>query len=105
MPNENERLDQVVSMLSPLGGITWKQMMGEYLLYLDGFGFGGIYDDRLMLKITSSVDELLPNAPREAPYPGAREMAVVDGVDSDVLFDLIPRMCSELPKKKACRLF
>lgn len=105
MSSEKERLEQVVDMLSPIGEITWKEMMGEYLLYLDGFGFGGIYDDRLMLKVTPSVDRMLPDAPREPPYPGVMEMAVVDDVPVEVLTEVLPQMCFELPRKKACRPF
>ena len=105
MSSEDARLEQIVEMLSPLGEITWKMMMGEYLLYLDGFGFGGIYDDRLMLKPTPSVDRMIPDAPREAPYPGAGEMVVADDVPLDTLMELLPQMCFELPKKKACRPF
>ena len=105
MSSEEERLEQVVEMLSPLGEITWKELMGEYLLYLDGFGFGGIYDDRLMLKPTPSVDRMIPDAPREAPYPGAGAMVVADSVPLEILMELLPQMCFELPKKKACRPF
>ena len=105
MSSCDERLDKVLKMLEPLGDISYKQMMGEYILYLDGTQFGGINDDRFMLKVTPSVDGSLPDAPREPPYPGAKDMVVVDDVDAGLLLDLIPRMCSELPRKKACRLY
>lgn len=105
MSSCDERLDKVLKMLEPLGDISYRQMMGKYILYLDGTQFGGINDDRFMLKITPSVDGSLPDAPREPPYPGAKDMVVVDDVDAGLLLDLIPRMCTELPRKKACRLY
>ena len=98
-------LEYILEQLSGLEEITCRQMMGEYILYLDGTQFGGINDDKFMLKVTPSVDGSLPDAPREPPYPGAKDMVVVDDVDAGLLLDLIPRMCSELPRKKACRLY
>ena len=105
MSSKIECLEMILDRMSSLGDITYRSMMGEYLLYLNGVQFGGIYDDRFMLKITPSVESILPDYPREPPYPGAGYMVVVDDVDIEIVLDLIPRMCSELPKKKACRLF
>lgn len=104
MPSTEEKLEAVVRMLCPLE-VTSRGMMGEYLLYLDGTHFGDICDDRLMLKITPAVDRMLPDCPREPPYPGASPMANAEGVGSDVLTETIRAMIPELPKKKACRLF
>ena len=89
-----------MKMLQPLGDIKCRQMMGEYLLYLDGVLFGGIYDDRFMLKITPCVKRTIPNVSCESPYPGAKDMAVVDNIETSVLLTLIPNMCREIPKKK-----
>ena len=100
MPTEENRMKNVVKMLQPLGDIKCRQKMGEYLLYLDGVLFGGVYDDRFMLKITPCVKHTIPNAPCESPYPGAKDMAVVDNIETSVLLTLIPNMCREIPKKK-----
>ncbi|MBS7263443.1 MAG: competence protein TfoX [Eubacteriales bacterium] len=61
--------------------LSWRPMMGEYLLYYRGRVIGGIYDDRLLLKPTAAAKSLLPDAPREIPYPGAKEMLLVSEVD------------------------
>ena len=79
-------------------------MMGEYILYHRGRVFGGIYDDRFLVRPTKSALALMPDAERELPYEGAKEMLLVDSVDSrEFLTGLITAMADELPapKKKA----
>ena len=61
--------------------MTCKPMMGEYILYRYGTIFGGIYDDRLLIKPTKAAKELLPDAPTALPYPGAKEMLLVEELD------------------------
>ena len=76
-------------------------MMGEYILYYRGKVFGGIYDDRLLVKNVKAAADLLPNAPRELPYDGAREMILVDNVeDREFLRELVDAMYEELPNTK-----
>ena len=76
-------------------------MMGEYILYYQGKVFGGIYDNRFLVKITKSSTALLPNASKELPYPGAKEMLLVDELeDKEFLAKLIKFLCEELPKKR-----
>lgn len=100
MPSNESRMREVVEMIRPLGDVTSRKMMGEYLLYLDGTLFGGIYDDRLMLKITPSVKDAIPDTMYESPYPGAKKMAVADDVDRPMLMMLVPKICDELPVKR-----
>ena len=61
--------------------VTYKPMMGEFLLYYKGKLFGGIYDDRFLVKATKEALAFLPNAKRELPYPGAKEMLLIEEVD------------------------
>ena len=81
MPSSKSYLDFILDQLSGLPGITLRAMMGEYLLYIDGKGFGGIYDDRLLVKDTEAAAALMPDARRERPYEGAKEMLFVEQVD------------------------
>ncbi len=71
MPSKAESLERIRSVLP---GITSRKMMGEYLLYRDGVLFGGIYDDRLLLKITKSSATILSDYPSDFPYEGGGEM-------------------------------
>ena len=76
-------------------------MMGEYILYYQGKVFGGIYDNRFLVKITKSSTALLPNASKELPYPGTKEMLLVDELeDKELLAKLIKSIYEELPKKR-----
>jgi len=94
-------LDFILEQLSALGDITYRQMMGEYILYYRGKVFGGIYDNRFLVKITKSSAALLPNASKEQPYPGAKEMLLADELeDKELLAKLIKSLCEELPKKR-----
>jgi len=62
--------------------VSWRPMMGEFILYFRGKVVGGVYDDRLLVKPTRSARALLPDAPRELPYPGAKEMLLVEDVEN-----------------------
>ena len=75
--------------------------MGEYILYFRGRVFGGIYDDRLLVKPVPAAMKLIPDAKRELPYDGAKEMILVDDVDNrKFLCELIEAMYDELPVPK-----
>ncbi len=99
--SSKEYLEFIMEQLSGLNGITSKQMMGEYILYINGRIFGGIYDDRFLVKQTKSATAMMPDADRELPYEGAKEMLLVDNVDNrDFLTELVTAMYDELPAPK-----
>ena len=76
-------------------------MMGEYILYRHGKIVGGIYDDRFLVKPTKSAAEMMPDAGREIPYDGAKEMLLVDNVENrEFLRELLEAMDGELPAPK-----
>ena len=101
MASGKEYLDFILAQLSELDGITYRAMMGEYILYYGGRIIGGIYDDRLLVKPVRSAVALLPGATYEVPYPGAKEMLLVDNVDSkEFLTTLCRAMYAELPPPK-----
>ncbi|WP_288737212.1 transcriptional regulator [uncultured Enorma sp.] len=76
-------------------------MMGEYLLYSSGKLFGGVYDDRFLVKDTKASRAVLSAS--EIPYDGASEMMLVDIEDRDAVADLVIRMLPELPEPKRRR--
>lgn len=101
MATSREYLDFILEQLSEVDGITYKQMMGEFILYRNGRIIGGIYDDRFLVKPTESAKAMMPDAEMELPYAGAKEMLLVDNVDSrDFLARLITAMYDELPVPK-----
>ncbi len=88
----------ILDQLSELDGVSSRKMMGEYLLYIRGKLVGGIYDDRLLVKPTPAALSLMPDAAREIPYPGAKEMLLVEEVDDrDFLCRLFGEMAGERP--------
>ena len=101
MASTKEYLSFVLEQLSDLDKVSFRPMMGEYILYFRGKVFGGIYDDRLLVKPVSVARKLMPEAERELPYEGAKEMLLVDDVDSrEFLCNLVLCMWDELPDKK-----
>lgn len=101
MASRKEYLDYVLEQFSDLEGVTHRAMMGEYLLYVRGKLFGGVYDDRLLVKPVPAARALLPNAPEEAPYEGAKPMLLVEDMeDSALLARLVTAMEPELPAAK-----
>ena len=94
-------LDFILEQLSELDGIEYRAMMGEFIIYYKGRIVGGIYDDRFLVKITASSASMMPDAQRQLPYEGAKEMLVVDEVeDRAFLSSLVEAMYSELPEPK-----
>jgi TfoX/Sxy family transcriptional regulator of competence genes len=104
MASSREYLDYVLEQLSPLQGVAHKAMMGEFILYYSGKIIGGVYDDRLLVKPTDAAKRLMPGAPRELPYEGAKEMLLVENVDDrEFLKELITATADELPVPKKKR--
>lgn len=101
MASTKEYLDFILEQLSGLKEISSRAMMGEYILYYRGKVFGGIYDDRLLVKPVPTAVKLMPEADMELPYEGAKEMLLVDDVDNrEFLHNLVESMWEELPEKK-----
>lgn len=101
MASSKDFLQFVLDHLSLLEDITFRAMMGEFILYYRGRIVGGIYDDRLLVKPTASAAALMPSAPREAPYEGAKDMLLVEQLDDrDFLAALFRAMYDELPAPK-----
>lgn len=101
MASKKEYLDFVLEQLSELNDISFRAMMGEYILYYQGKIIGGIYDDRFLMKPTNSAKSLMPDARRELPYEGAKEMLLVEDLDNrEFLNELLNAMIYELPAPK-----
>jgi len=101
MASGKDYLDFILDQLSELEEITFRQMMGEYILYYKGKVIGGIYDDRFLVKQTKSALAMMPDADLELPYEGAKEMLLVNDVENkEFLKELIEAMYGELPAPK-----
>ena len=100
MSSSKEYLDSILALLSDIDDISFRPMMGEYLLYCRGKVFGGIYDDRFLVKATRSAVSMLPDAPMELPYDGAKRMLRVKAESKVLLKKLIEALCNELPEPK-----
>ena len=101
MASGKEYLDFILEQLSELDDISYRTMMGEYIIYYRGKIVGGIYDNRFLVKPTNSAAAMMPNAEKELPYEGAKEMLLVDNVeDREFLTELLEAMYDELPVPK-----
>ena len=101
MASSNDYLNFILEQLSGLEDITHRAMMGEYVLYYRGKVFGGIYDDRFLVKPTKSAIAMMPDAEMELPYEGAKEMILVNDVDNrEFLGKVVEAMYDDLPTPK-----
>ncbi len=100
MASSKEERDGILELLSGVEGIAWRPMMGEFILYHRGRIFGGIYDDRFLVKPTKSAVAMMPDAERELPYEGAKEMLLADVDNREFLKKLLEAMYDELPTPK-----
>ena len=101
MASSKKYLDFILDQLSGLDDISYRSMMGEYIIYYRGKVIGGIYDDRFLVKPTKSAAAMMPDADRELPYEGAKIMLLVDDVENrEFLRELFENMYDELPAAK-----
>lgn len=101
MASSQAYLDFIMEQLDTIDDISYRKMMGEYILYFRGKIFGGIYDERFLVKITNVSRKLMTDSIEELPYKGAKPMFLVEDVDNkDFLYKLITEMYDELPTPK-----
>ncbi len=99
MPTSKGYLEYIQDQLSQVEDVTYRAMMGEYIIYYQGKIVGGLYDDRFLVKPTKSAKAMMPRARMELPYEGAKEMILVDNVDDrEFLKELLEEMYAELPE-------
>lgn len=102
MASSKEYLEFILGQLSELNDISYRAMMGEFILYYRSRIVGGIYDDRLLIKPVPSAIRYFPEARYELPYDGAKEMLLVQEVDDkQFLINLFGAIFEELPERKA----
>ena len=95
MATTKDYRDYILEQLNLLDNITCKSMMGEYLLYYNGVLFGGIYDDRLLVKIVDSNKKY--NMQESIPYENAKPMYLADDVDNqETIRDIVLDTCKGL---------
>ncbi len=104
MPSSSSYFEFIMDQLSGLEGITFRTMMGEYIIYYREKIVGGIYDDRFLVKSTESSRAMMPDAAYELPYEGSKEMLLVDDVENRTfLEELFTAMYDELPSPRKKR--
>ena len=101
MASSKEYLEYILDQLSELDDISYRAMMGEYIIYYRGKIIGGIYDDRFLVKPVKAAATMMPDADMEVPYEGTKEMLLVDDVENRrFLRELLEAMYNELPAPK-----
>ena len=94
MASSKDYLDYVLELCKEVNGITYKKMMGEYMLYKDGILFGGIYDNRFLIKKTKSLEN--SGLKEQIPYPSAKAMLLIDSEDPDEIKELVLHAIKDL---------
>ena len=97
MPSDNEYLTYILELLREVDGITFKKMMGEFMLYKNGTIFGGVYDNRFLVKKSKSLES--SPLKEQIPYPGAKPMLLVDSENPNEIKDLVELLYKDLAKK------
>ena len=101
MASSREYLNFILEQISHVEDVSYRPMMGEFIIYCRGRNVGGVYDDRFLVKPTASAKQLLTSGWYEKPYDGAKDMLLVDALeDKDFLKALLESIADELPDKK-----
>ena len=102
MASSKDYLEYVLEQLSEASDVTSREMMSEYILYFRGKVIVGIYDNRFLVKPVQAARNMMPDAPEELPYDGAKPMLMVENIeDREFLKELFEAMYDELPAPKA----
>ena len=95
MASTKDYLEYVLELLKEVNGLTYKKMMGEYMIYKDdGIPFGGVYDNRFLIKKTKSLEN--SGLKEQIPYPSAKPMLLIDSENPDEIKDLILLVIKDL---------
>ena len=97
MASSKDYLDYVLELLREVNGITYKKMMGEFMLYSNGILFGGVYDNRFLIKKTKSLES--SGLKEQIPYPSAKAMLLIDSEDPDEIKELVSLVINDLKQK------
>ena len=100
MASTKEYLAYILDLLSGLDDISYRAMMGEYVVYYKGKVFGGVYDDRFLIKATPSALGMMPDAELELPYEGGSKMILIDTEDRDLIRQTIEATIKDIPEPK-----
>lgn len=101
MASSKDFLEFVLDGLCELPDITYRAMMGEYVIYYRGKVVAGIYDNRFLVKPTPGALRIVPNAPMEIPYDGGRPMIMIEDAENRALLrELFDAIYNDLPTKK-----
>ena len=101
MASSKEYLNFILEQISYAEDVSYRYMMGEYIIYCRGKSVGGIYDDRFLVKPTPAARRLMPNGQFEKPYDGAKDLLLVDNADDkNYLKELLESIADEVPAKK-----
>ncbi|MBE6136148.1 MAG: transcriptional regulator [Erysipelotrichaceae bacterium] len=96
MASSKEYLEYVLELLREVNGISYKKMMGEYMLYKDEIIFGGVYDNRFLVKNSKSLADM--RLREQIPYPGAKPMLLVDSEDPEEIKEIVMTLLNDLRK-------
>ena len=97
MASSKDYLEYVLELLKEVEGITYKKMMGEYLLYKENIIFGGVYDNRFLIKKTKSLEN--SGLKEQIPYPSAKPMLLIDSEDPEEINELVLLVINDLKQK------
>ena len=101
MASSKDYLNFILEQISRAEDVSYRSMMGEFIIYCTGKVVGGVYDDRFLVKPTASAKRAMPDGRYEKPYDGAKDMLLVDALeDKDFLKALLESIADELPDKK-----
>ena len=87
MASSRDYLEYVLELLREVESITYKKMMGEYMLYKEDILFGGVYDNRFLIKKTKTLEN--SGLKEQIPYPSAKPMLLIDSEDPDEIKELV----------------
>ena len=97
MTSSKDYLEYVLELLREVESVTYKKMMGEYMLYKEDILFGGVYDDRFLIKKTKSfIDSGFEEV---TPYPSGKPMFLIDSEDPDEIKEIVLQVVKDLKEK------
>ena len=94
MATSKDYIEFVLELLREVDNVSFKKMMGEYILYKNNVIFGGVYDNRFLVKKTPSLEGY--HLKKQIPYPSGKPMLLVDSEDPDEIKEIVELVYKDL---------
>ena len=100
MPCSVDFIEFVCEVLSPLGEVRSRKMMGDYVIYVNEKCVITACDNNAFVKKLPCIEAMMADVECGCPYPGAKEAYILEFSDRNKVLKVIDTLWNALPFPK-----